>query len=136
MKLTFDVNLINFCFFNQLTHRLRHLRTIINDDEELFSAIVVYCRSLIFVQLNLMAVDDFSVRQVMFVGCCPSQENYRYLSEKIPKFAPNFLALGLILEPISAVTLLFPQVQPIEAQAPLPSSLSVQPFDASQLLFS
>ena len=122
VKLTFDVNLINFCFFSQLIHRLRLHRTIINDGEELFSAIAVYCRFLVFVQLNLMAVFDFSVRQVMIMDCCPSQENYQYLSEKIPKFAPNFLALSLILEPISAVTLLFPRVQPIEAQAPLPSS--------------
>ena len=122
MKLTFDVNLINFCFFNQLAHRLRHLRTIINGDEELFSAIVVYCRSLGFAQLNLMADDGFNVRQIMLEGCCPSQENYRYLLEKIPEFAPNFLALSLILEPISAVTLLFPRAQPTEAQARLPSS--------------
>ena len=56
--------------------------------------------------------------------------------EKVPAFAPDLLALSLILEPISAVTLLFPQAQPIAVQALLPSSLSIPSFDVDQLLSS
>ena len=122
VKLTFDVYLINFCFFSQLTHRLQHHQTIVNDDEELLSAIVVYCRSLGFAQLNLKAIDGFNELQLMIVGCCPNRESYQCLLEKIPEFDPNLLALSLILEPISAVTLLFPRARPIAALTHFPSS--------------
>ena len=79
VKLTFDAYLIiNFCPFSLLVHHLQHLRMIVNDDEELFSAVVICCRFLGFALLNLMAIDGFSELQPMIKGCCPSRESYRY----------------------------------------------------------
>ena len=64
-----------------------------NGDEEMFSVIVIYCRSLGFIQLNLKVADD--VLQAVIADYWPSLESYRYLSAKIPELPPE-----AILSPI------------------------------------